>query len=294
MKRSAHAAELDGCPICFEDWNVDLVPVMRACCSKDICIECSRKLVDEPCPLCRTPFPDSEEQQLALLRRNVWNENAAAIRHLGQCYRSGLMGLAKDEAVAAVLYLRAADLGDVEAMVDCAQDYDDYCATNSATKENNVEAIKYYQMAADRGHAHAQFRLGEMIYRGDAAEIDYPKAFRLFKMAAEQCDNGDAENFVGQMYEIGQGVARDTVEAIRWYKRSVAKFRVCQDPRDGYGEAEENLIHLLKGMLTDQLSDRSEPLGNVSYQSQKLVNDNLISLLNLDLEENTPIRHLLG
>lgn len=286
MKRSAHAAELDGCPICFEDWNVDHAAVMRACCSKAICIECSRKLVDEPCPLCRTPFPDSAEQQLALLRRNVTNENAAAIRHLGQCYRFGKMGLAKDEAVAAVLCLRAADLGDVHAMVDCAEDYDHHCATNSATKEDSVEAIKYYQMAADRGHAHAQFRLGEMIYHCDGAEVDYPKAFRLFKMAAEKIHDGDAENYVGQMYEEGQGVARDTVEAIRWYKRSVAKFRVCQNPSEGNGEAEENLIHLLKGMLSDQLSDRSEPLGNVDYQSQKLVNDNLISLLNLDLEAN--------
>ena len=43
------------------------------------------------------------------------------------------------------------------------------------------------------------------------------EAVRLYRLAAEQGD-ANAQYNLGRMYDLGQGVARDHEEAVRWYR----------------------------------------------------------------------------
>jgi uncharacterized protein len=58
---------------------------------------------------------------------------------------------------------------------------------------------------------------------------DYSKALIEFKAAAEQ-GNVDAIYFVGNFYHNGYGVARDQVEAYKWYRKGAD----LDDPRSQY------------------------------------------------------------
>jgi TPR repeat protein len=56
-----------------------------------------------------------------------------------------------------------------------------------------------------------------MYLYGEGADIDETKAAECFRKAADQGLPG-AQMALGMMYENGQGVEKDEVEARRWYK----------------------------------------------------------------------------
>jgi TPR repeat protein len=51
---------------------------------------------------------------------------------------------------------------------------------------------------------------------------NYPVALAKFRLAAAQ-GNGQAQFNLGVMFEQGQGVAQDYVEAVRWYRLAAAQ-----------------------------------------------------------------------
>ena len=52
--------------------------------------------------------------------------------------------------------------------------------------EDDTEAVKWYEMAAESGHGRAQLILAEMYRRGQGVPEDYVKAYSLFSRAAAQ------------------------------------------------------------------------------------------------------------
>ncbi len=46
---------------------------------------------------------------------------------------------------------------------------------------------------------------------------DYDDALRVFRVWADQGD-ADAQYSLGVMYDLGQGVAQDDAEAVKWYR----------------------------------------------------------------------------
>ena len=64
-----HEALLEArCPICFENWDVNVGMFVRACCYKRVCEGCFDKSggLDVLCPLCRCPYPRDDAEELAL------------------------------------------------------------------------------------------------------------------------------------------------------------------------------------------------------------------------------------
>ena len=124
-------------------------------------------------------------------------------------------------------------------------------------------AEKWYRKAADRGHAGAQYRLGCMYRDGEGVQQNLAEAVRLFRMAAAQghekalglLSSGPLEVFcrasdkhdshamyeLGQMYEDGNGMARDYNSAMKWYRKAAdqgiapAKYRIGRLYEDGNG-----------------------------------------------------------
>jgi TPR repeat protein len=109
----------------------------------------------------------------------VENEVPEAITFLGDAYRDGMMGLVKSDKKAAKLFKRAVELGDAEAMVN----------------------------------------LGAAYYLGRGVKLDWKKAKRLHRMAADRgCATGQCN--VGEICEVKEG---DISEARKWYALSAAQ-----------------------------------------------------------------------
>lgn len=53
-------------------------------------------------------------------------------------------------------------------------------------------------------------------------QANYEKAFSDFTEAAKY-DNPEAEFFLGRMYDLGEGVPKDDIKAIEWFKKSAAQ-----------------------------------------------------------------------
>ena len=47
---------------------------------------------------------------------------------------------------------------------------------------------------------------------------DYLNAFRLLKPMADQ-GNAEAQCLIGNMYQLGLGLERNVLEAVKWYKK---------------------------------------------------------------------------
>jgi len=92
--------------------------------------------------------------------------------------------------------------------------------------KDNVEAARWYKLAAAKGNAGAQFNLASMYYHGRGVAVNVKEAVRLFKLAGEQGDQ-NAQVFLAVMYINGDGInAHDDVEAVRWYKLAAAQGNV--------------------------------------------------------------------
>jgi uncharacterized protein len=80
-------------------------------------------------------------------------------------------------------------------------------------QQNDAEALKWYRLAADQGHARAQFILGRMyrVQRNDA------EAVKWLRLAADQ-GVAEAQGLLGGMYHLGQGVQQNDAEAVKWFR----------------------------------------------------------------------------
>ena len=74
-------------------------------------------------------------------------------------------------------------------------------------------------LAAERGDAEAQYRLGEMYLNGSRVRQSDKKAFKWYMRASEQ-GHSDAQSSLAFMYSMGWGVGEDPEEAARWYRMS--------------------------------------------------------------------------
>ncbi|KAH8062601.1 hypothetical protein JL722_3523 [Aureococcus anophagefferens] len=202
------------CPICLEDWDVNANPILRVCCCRKICQSCEHKIGFGACSLCRVPLAENDAEDLARLRRHVENEVPEAITCLGVAYRVGYYGLVKSDKKAAKIYRRAAQLGDVDAIVNLGQMYDG----GNGVKLDKKKAEELFRTAADRGHAIAQNNLGTLLY----SEKNYEEAFRYHALAADQGFTA-GENNLGCCYMDGDGTEVDLGKARYWFERAAAK-----------------------------------------------------------------------
>jgi TPR repeat protein len=157
---------------------------------------------------------------------------------------------AKDNAAEIARLKPLADKGDVAAQYKVGVLY--------AESRNLIEAARYYQFAADKGNAEAQFRLAGLTCRGLGVPKNRTECIRLYRLAGDAgivraqadlgllyltgsgttadleegvrlvrlaADGGDAtgQALLGWCYERGAGVARDLAEAERLYHLAAAQ-----------------------------------------------------------------------
>ena len=130
-------------------------------------------------------------------------------------------------------YLRAANLGDGEALCRLAGAYKHGCGV----QQDLYKAIQLYKQAiiAD-GKRDALLDLGLCYLRGEGVPQNIERGLFLMERSARQ-GNMQAQYNMGFLYRTGTGVEANLMEALHWYRLSAAQ---------GYEQAIEFLNHYEK------------------------------------------------
>jgi len=110
---------------------------------------------------------------------------------------------------------------------------------------NDELALKFYGLAADKGHAEAQYNLGVMHQNGWGVPLNEEEGMKWFRLAAEQGING-AQMALGRHYAMDFADSYDPVEAYKWFALA-AKL--------GDYEANSKVDFLKTRMTSDQVSE---------------------------------------
>lgn len=216
------------------------------------------------------------EQRLEMVRKataagleaRAREGDAAAMMMLALARERGEHGLKIDRAAAHAWRLRAAEAGDVTAMLRVGIDL----SRGKDVPKDIATAQRWLTQAAERGSGSAADTLGDLFHAGREVPQDYAasfkwyarawelayrparrqlayhyekglgtekdlgEAFALYRVLAGEGD-GWAASRLGAMFASGQGVEIDEVEAARWYRVGAEK---------GDASAQMNLAMVLR------------------------------------------------
>ena len=100
-----------------------------------------------------------------------------------------------------------------------------------------------YENAAEQGHANAQNSLGIMYQLGQGVDVNYKKAIEWYEKAAKQGD-AHAQFNVGVMYKKGRGVDVNYKKAMEWFEKAA---------QQGHAEAQDvlppSLIVIVRSLI---------------------------------------------
>ena len=117
-------------------------------------------------------------------------------------------------------YKLAADRGDADAQLNLGRMYG---TGRGGLAPDLREAARLYKLSADQGNAVAQLQLAYMYENGDVLPKDWPEAARLYRLAADQ-GNPEAQANLADFYERGDaGLRRNACEAMRLRKLAAAQ-----------------------------------------------------------------------
>jgi TPR repeat protein len=130
-----------------------------------------------------------------------------------------------------------------EAQYQLARCYDN----GAGVPEDNAEAIKWYQKAADQGVAEAQYNLGTFYDSGQVVAQDFQEAAKWYGKAAAQ-GIAVAQLNLGVMYDNGKGVPEDDIEAFKWIDLAA---------KQNYGSAASARETLSRNMTAEDVAEGS-------------------------------------
>jgi TPR repeat protein len=153
-------------------------------------------------------------------------------------------GSQKPSDEALTWYEKAAERGSARAQYQLALIYKGSYPWMGNAK-NAAEAAKWLKKAADQGLIPAQNSLSHMYQVGGGVPKDYETAFNYMRRAADQGD-ANSQNSLGSMYFRGEVVPKDLVQAHVWYNIAGA---------NGDEGAKESLGFVEKEMTSDQKAE---------------------------------------
>ena len=103
-------------------------------------------------------------------------------------------------------------------------------ASSLNTKADQDDANEY-RKAAEQGNADAQYNLGLCYEVGSGVPKDEVEAVKWYRKAADQ-GYVEAQSYLGDCYANANGVKKDEVEAVKWYRKAAEQ---------GNAEAQYNL-----------------------------------------------------
>lgn len=126
-------------------------------------------------------------------------------------------GVAADEAESVKWYQKAADQGHAGAQRVMGVRY---VKGEMGVEKDIKKGLKLLKKSANNDNVKAQFALGSFYYTGEAGvEIDKSEAAKWWTMAADQ-DNVDAQFNLGIMYHNGEGVKENQAKSKLWLQKA--------------------------------------------------------------------------
>ena len=223
--KQPECTHLGDCPICFvpipyekdEDGSLSSV-TYSLCCSKSICDGCLRESrmqgLDEKCPFCRTPFPETDAEAKKMLGKQLerGNPNALSCRALEYKEEGNYSEAIKH-------FLRAVKGGNIDSHHQLGRMYLD----GMGVEEDHEKAIFHYEEAAIGGHPDARFNLGVI-------ELNLGNNERAVKhwIIATRLGSKDVLEELKEGYKNGS-VSKETFqEGLRGYQEAVNAMKTPQ------------------------------------------------------------------
>ena len=233
----------DECPICM--CLMPLHTMLHAyytCCGNTICGGCNlqhlMKNEESTCAFCREPIPTSDEQYLVRLHKRVELKDPKALCNLAMNYVDGLrglmgtyygygdLGLQVDQAKCVELLRQSADLGFPEALYNLGVSH---YVGEMGLEENEEEALKYCEQAAEGGILLARHDVGSMkAGNGDDVVAGMPH----WRLAASGGYRSSMRVLIQYCFEDGLLRHADLAETLQAFYRSRSEMK--SEDRDEY------------------------------------------------------------
>jgi TPR repeat protein len=179
-----------------------------------------------------------------------WNKKAAEQGFSVSQYELGVYYLFKDFKLSGYWFRKAAEQGHRDAQFNLGGFYADGIGSSYAfdvgVVKNNVEAIKLWLSAGEKGQIEAQYYLAICYASGQHVAKSDSEAAAWFQAAAEQ-GHKTAQYRLGYLYDTGSGVAKDQIEAVKWYLKASnqgveeAQYLLAISYLNGEGVVKSNL-----------------------------------------------------
>jgi len=95
-------------------------------------------------------------------------------------------------------------------------------ALGKGVPKDYSEAVKWYKLAANQGHAIAQYKMGISYDMGHGIPQNYKEAMKWYELAANQ-KVPQAQYNLGLMYGDGDGVPKNYILAFMWINLAASK-----------------------------------------------------------------------
>lgn len=128
---------------------------------------------------------------------------------------------------------------------------------------DDIEALKWYGLAAEQNHPNAQNNLAVMYANGWGVTQSDDEAFKWYILAADQ-GIVEAQTAVAKMYLRGFGVAQDNVQAHKWFNiaAELGDFGAASRRDDLTGKMSPEEIAEATGLATTWLEEHPGLLAN--------------------------------
>ena len=123
--------------------------------------------------------------------------------------------------------------------------------------QDNTEAVRWYQKAADQDYGEAYTNLGYMYDGGLGVTQDKQRAVKLYHNGAEKGSLNAMLN-LGISYWKGEGVSKDIVQAYKWL--DLARFYTQRSPNMRLKWRVRGALDEVKKEMTKEQISRAEQL----------------------------------
>ena len=103
----------------------------------------------------------------------------------------------------------------------CATDYL-FLASKSIEEEDFESAVQFLEKGSSEGDERCDYYLATLILSGQLSDERDPATAVVSLRNAANAGIPQAQSDLGQLYELGEGVERDSTEAAEWYREAAA------------------------------------------------------------------------
>ena len=184
---------------------------------------CLLKELYELTPLVKQPDKSIlQDEFLLATKAKAQTGDGKALYELGLHYACGTQDEPSDFTKVREYFQRSAAAGYVPAMSRLGDLY----YLGDGVSQDDQQALQWYEKAAKHGFHMAMMQAGRMYYLGRGTQQDFTRAREYFYNVAMTLENffmvqrynSLARQYMGQMYERGEGVPKNINEARHWYR----------------------------------------------------------------------------